>query len=117
MVRRDQIGADALGKMMRKALGQSTRVDKNQRRSMLLNERGKAVIDLAPKLVRRDRTDLAAGNLNRQVQLTPRRHLNDDRTRPSCAGKESRDRLDRFLCRRKSDPRERSVCQRVEALE
>ena len=47
--------AEPLGEVMRDALGQPPRVDEDERRAVLRDERGDAVVDLVPQLVRRRR--------------------------------------------------------------
>ena len=52
--------------MVRDALGEPPRVDEHERRPVLLNQRGDAVVDLLPHLVRRDRPELVLRDFDRR---------------------------------------------------
>src|SRR6187402_1301569 len=97
MMRRHGIGADPLGEMMRNAFREASRIDEDECRPMLANERGDAVVNFVPELVRRDWPQLAWRHFNRQIEMTPAGDLDDCGRPASRAGEEAADELDGFL--------------------
>jgi hypothetical protein len=55
MVRRYGLLAQALGEVARQTFGQAARVDEDQRRAMLFDQRFQPVVDFLPDLVGHDR--------------------------------------------------------------
>ncbi len=114
---RDGISSQAFAEMMRHALGQTPRVDKNKSGTMLRAERGDAIVDLVPHFVGRYRAKLAAGNLDSQVEFAPMADLHDKGERPFRAGQEIRNKLDGLLRGGKTDAWETLAGQMVEPFE
>ena len=90
--------------MMRDALGQPPRVHEDERRPVLLNQRGDAVVDLLPHLVRRDRPELVLRHLDRQIHRAAMAVVDDVDPRVLVGREEPRDDLDRPDRRREADP-------------
>ena len=67
--------------MMRDALGQPPRVDEHQRGTVLPNQLGDAVVDLVPLFVGSDRTQLARGHFDGQIELRAVADVDDRRRR------------------------------------
>src|SRR5579864_608378 len=103
--------------MMRDALGQTPRVDKDERRTMLRGQRGDAIVDFAPHFVGSDGTKLASGNLDGQIEFTPVADLHDDRIWLGRAAEKMSDEFDRLLRRGKTNPRKSFAGQVVETFE
>ena len=66
---RDVLGADALGEVARRALGEAPVVDENQRRPVRLDQLREPVVQLVPDLVRHHRLERRARQLQREVAL------------------------------------------------
>ncbi|HEX8827322.1 MAG TPA: hypothetical protein VF778_04335, partial [Xanthobacteraceae bacterium] len=113
----DGIFPQAFPKMVRHALRQTARVDKNQCRAMLRGQRREAVIDFVPHFVGGHRTKLAAGDFDSQIQFTPMADLYDVRRRLPCAGEKTAEEFDGFLRRGKTDARQPLTRQMVKAFE
>ena len=99
----DVLLADPLGQVVGDALGQTARVDEDQRRAVAGDERGEAVVDLGPLLVRRDGRHLGVGQLDAEVEVALVAAVDDDAAgavvlrgtlRPD---QEARDLVDRAL--------------------
>ena len=69
VVRGDDVVAEALAELVREPLGQPAGVDEHERGAVLLHERGDAVEHVAHLLGRRDRLELAVGQLEREVEV------------------------------------------------
>ncbi len=69
MVRGDVFGAEALGQLVRHALGQAPRVHRDQRGAMRLDQPHEAVVDLLPHLVRHHRFERRTRHFDREVHL------------------------------------------------
>ena len=61
--------AEPLAEVMGDALGHPARVDEDERRPVLGDERGEPVVDLAPLLVRRDGLQIGARHLDREIEV------------------------------------------------
>src|SRR6185295_2079013 len=96
VMRGDEFCAEALCKMMRDTFRQPPCINEYERGPMLADERGDAIVDLVPLFVRAHRSELARRHFNGQVELTPRRDLDDDRIGTAGAREKSGDQLDRF---------------------
>src|SRR4051812_38896794 len=114
MMRGNVFWTQALGELVRHALGQPPRVDGNERGAMLFDELHQALVNLGPYLVRHHRLEGRLGHLDGDIHLAPM-PLVDDRALPT--GQEARDLLDRLLRRREPDALERPAADVVEALE
>ena len=77
VMRQHRVFAQPLGQMVRDALGQPPRVDEHQRRPVLGDQLGDAVVDLLPHLVRRDRPKLVLRNFDRQIHRAPMPVIDD----------------------------------------
>src|ERR1700680_2977187 len=106
-----------LTKMMRHALRETPRVDKNQRRAMLRGQRGDAIVDFAPHFVGRDGAELASRNFNGQIEYAPVAYLHDHRIGPSRAAEKMGDEFDGLLRRGKTNTRESFASQMVETFQ
>ena len=103
----DVLLADALGQVMRDALGQPARVDEDQRRAVAGDERGQSVVDLGPLLVRGDGRHLGVGQFDAEVEVALVAAVDDDAAGPTIVGavlggtlrpdEEARDLVDRAL--------------------
>ena len=74
----DVLLADSLGQVMGDALGQTARVDEDQRRAVAGDERGEAVVDLGPLLVRGDGRHLGVGQFDAEVEVALVAAVDDD---------------------------------------
>ena len=79
VMREHRVFAQPLAEMMGHALGQPPRVDEHERRPVLLNQRGDAVVDLLPHLVRRDRPQLVVRHLDREIHRAAMAVVDDRR--------------------------------------
>ncbi len=105
-----------LAELVGEPLGQPAGVDEHEGGAVLGDQRGDAVEHVAHLLGRRDRFELAVGQLEREVEvaLVP---AVDDRRQRTVADEEPGDGLDRSLRRRQPDARRTRVAQRFEAFE
>ena len=71
MVGGDGIFPEPIAKVTRDAFRHPPRVHEHQRRSMLSNQRGEPVVVLLPDLVRHDRFERRAGNLQIEIHRAP----------------------------------------------
>ena len=69
MVRGDDVVAEPLAELVREPLGEAARVDEHEGGAVLADQRGDAVEDVAHLLGRRDRLELAVGELEREVEV------------------------------------------------
>ena len=99
VVRQDGILAQALGQVVRHALGQAARVDEDQRGAILADQLGDAVVDLAPHFVGGDRAELVARHLDREIHGAAMAHVDD----AGAVAEEGRDLLDGLHRGRKAD--------------
>ena len=106
VVRGDHVVAQPLAELVREALGQPAGVDEHERGAVLADERGDAVEHVAHLLGRRDRLELALGQLEREVEVASVADVDDRRQRP-VADQQPADRLDRALRGRQADPHRR----------
>ena len=90
VMREHRVFAQPLGQMVRDALGQPPRVDEHQRRAVLVDQRGDAVVDLLPHLVRRDRPELVLRHFDRQIHRAAMPVVDDRRRCASASGARKR---------------------------
>ena len=95
VVRGDDVVAEALAELVGEPLGEPAGVDEHERGAVLLDERGDAVEDVAHLLGRRDRLELAVGQLEREVERALVAGVDDDRER-AVADEQAPDGLDRL---------------------
>ena len=69
VVRGDDVVAEPLAELVREPLGQPAGVDEHERGAVLADERGDAVEHVGHLLGRRDRFELAVGQLEREVEV------------------------------------------------
>ena len=94
--------AEALAELVREPLGQPAGVDEHERGAVLRDQRGDAVEHVAHLLGRRDRLELALGQLEREVEVALVAGV-DDRGQRAVADEQPADRLDRPLRGREAD--------------
>ena len=99
-----RVFAKPLGQMMGDALGQPPRVHEDEGRPVFLNQRGDAVVDLLPHLVRRDRPELVLRHLNREIHRAAMTVVDDVDLRVLVGREEARDDLNRPYRCRETDP-------------
>ena len=104
VMRKHRVFAQPLGQIVGDALGQPPGVDEHQRRLVLGDQGGDAVVDLLPHLIRCDRPKLVLRHFDRQIHRTPVPVIDDRDAGVGVGREESRDRLDRPHCRRQADP-------------
>jgi hypothetical protein len=106
---RDHLGlAEALLERVGHPLDQPAGVDEHQRRLVLADQLGDAIVDPAHLLERRHRAELVVGDLDRQVDVAAVAAV-DDRRRGPAPAEQRRDALDRPLGRRQPDPHRRAA--------
>jgi hypothetical protein len=71
VMRKHRVFAEPLGQIVGDALGQPSGVDEHQRRPVLGNQRGDAIVDFLPHLVRCDGPKLVLRHFDRQIHRTP----------------------------------------------
>ena len=103
VVRGDDVVAEARAELVREPLGEPAGVDEHERGAVLADERGDAVEHVAHLLGRRDRLELALGELEREVEVALVAGVDDDRQR-TVAHEQPADGLDRTLRGRQPDP-------------
>ena len=115
VVRGDVLGAEALGELVRHALGQAPRVDRDQRGAMRLDQRDQPVVDLLPHLVRHHRLERRAAAPRRPGPAAACGPC--PRSAQGSLGQKARNFLDRLLRGRKADALQLAAANVVEALE
>jgi len=105
---RDNLLADALGQVARRALGQTPRIDEDQRGAVLAHQLGEPVVDLLPDFARHHRLEGRRRQLDRQVARPNVARVDDRAGRHAgrvgpVADQEARNLLDRFLRGRQPD--------------
>ena len=113
----DRAVPEPFRQMMRHALGVAAGVHEDEGRAVGSHELRQPVVDLLPDLLRGDGLELAAGRLHGEIDLAPRRHVDDHRIGPAGARDEPADHFDRLLRRGEADPRNGPADERVQALE
>ena len=116
VVRGHDVVAQPLAELVREPLGQPAGVDEHERGAVLLDQRGDAVEHVAHLLGRRDRLELALGELEREVEVALVAGVDDHRQR-TVADQQPADGLDRPLGGRQADAVRAGVAQRLEPLE
>ena len=107
----DVLLADALRELVRDPLREPPRVDEDERRAVLRDQLGDALVDLAPLLGRGDRLEVSRRQLDGEVEVALVAEVDDRAVRLAVrieaigADEEARDLLDRPLRRRESDAR------------
>ena len=117
VVGRDVLGADPLGEMPRRALGEAPVVDEDQRRPVRLDQLGEPVVQLAPDLVRHDRFERRARQLQRQVALAHVAGVHDLGGRAPRADEKARHGFERLDRGGEADAHRRLAAQRIEPLQ
>ena len=93
---RDGVLAEALGQLLRHALGEGARVHEHERRLVRLHELGQPVEDVGPLLLGRHRLEIARRHLDVQLEIALVAAI-DDVDGPAGASEEARDLLDGAL--------------------
>ena len=117
VMRRHGLFPQALGQMVRHALGKPPRIDEHQRGTMLQDERGDAVVNLTPHLVGGDRPQFALGHFDSDVHAPAVARIHDHRCRAVTPGKKLRKHLDGLLRGGKADADRRAREKSFEPLE
>ena len=111
VVARHVLLAEALRELVRDALREPPRVHEHEGRTVLRDQLGDAIVDLAPLLGRRDRPELAPRHLDREVDVALVAEVDDRAVRRAvgvdalAADEELGDLLDRPLRGREPDAR------------
>ena len=118
-MRRDVLGADALGKVHRHALGEPAGVHEHECGAVFADELGQSVVQLLPHFRRHHRLERRRGDLDREVELPGVARVDNAGVgcRVSGARQESGDLLDRLLGRGQTDALERAARQMLQPLE
>ncbi len=116
VVRGDDVVAEAGAELVREPFGEPPGVDEHEGGAVLSDERGDAVEDVAHLLGRRDRLELAVGELEREVEVALVAGV-DDHRQLAIADEQPADGLDRPLRGREPDPVRTGVAQRLEPFE
>ena len=103
VMREHRVFAEPLGEIVGHALGQPPRVDEDERRLVLVNQRGDAVVNFPPHLVRRDRPELVLRHFDGQIHRAAMAVVDDRDLRVLVGRKEARDGLDGPDRRRQAD--------------
>ena len=119
VMRRDVLGADALGKVHRHALGEPAGVHEHECGAVFADELGQSVVQLLPHFRRHHRLERRRGDLDREVELPGVARVDNAGVgcRVSGARQESGDLLDRLLGRGQTDALERAARQMLQPLE
>ncbi len=117
VMRRHGLFPQALGQMVRHALGKPARIDEHQRGTMLQDERGDAIVNLAPHLVGGDRPQFALRHFDGDVQAPPVACIHDHGRGPVTPGEKLREHLDGPLRGGKADADRRAREESFEPLE
>ena len=104
VVRGDHVVAEPLAELVGEPLGEPPGVHEHERRVVLADELGDLVEHVVHLLGRRDRFELAVGQLELEVEVALVAGVDDRRQRP-VPDEQPGDRLDRPLRRRQPDPR------------
>src|SRR5258705_10203061 len=104
-------------KLMRHSFRQSPRIDEEQRGTMLSDKLNYAVINFVPHLVGGDRTESAAWNFDREIELTLVSNIDNHRIGPAIASEEVRDFLDWLLRCRKTNSHRWTMRQRFQPFQ
>ncbi len=100
VMRHDESVAEALVERERDALAHAARTNEDQRGAVIANLLGDAVVDFAPHLLTRHRSELVGGNDNVQIHRAAVSDVDDERLRAEEPG----NLLDRADGGRKPDP-------------
>ena len=95
VVRGDVLFAQPLRQIVRRPLSQPAGVDEDQRRAMLLDQRGEPVVDVAPLLARADRLEIGRRYLDRDIEVTLVAGVDDRAVRRFAPNQETSRLLDR----------------------
>ncbi len=117
VMRRDALGAEPLGELVRHALGQPPRVDEDERSAVRLDQPDQALVDLLPHLVRHHRLERRAGHLDGEIRVAIVAAVDDGAFGIPRAGEEARHLLDRLLRRRKAEALQAPAAHVVEPFE
>ena len=122
MMRSDRVFTQTFRQLARHALGHASRIDEHQRGAMRLDQPHQLVVDLLPHFSGHHRFQWRIRHFQQQIArpLVPGiddRDLGCGRTIRCRAHQQVRDRIDRVLRRRQSDPRQIAAAQRCQAFE
>ena len=117
MVGGDRVFSQSFAEMMRHALGQPARVDKNKRGTMLGGKRRDAIVNLVPHFVRCHGPQLAAGNFDGKIEFAAMADLHDFWGDEVCAGQKIGHEFNGLLSCGKANARKTFAGQMIEAFE
>jgi hypothetical protein len=103
VMRNHRILTEQLAEMMGNALGKPSRIDEHERRPVLVNKRGYAVVNLLPHFVRCDRTKLVLRNFHGQIHRTTMAVIDYGDCGVLVGREEPRDNFNRLHRRRQTD--------------
>src|ERR1700674_1663525 len=109
--------AEPFRKLMRHSFCQPSRIDEEQRGTMLSDELHYAVVNLVPHFVRGDRTKSAARNFDCDIKLPLVSNVDDPRIGTAIASKKMCNFFDWFLGRRQTNADRRTIGQRLQPLQ
>src|SRR5713101_1778048 len=112
-----RVTSQALGQMVRDALGQAPCVYEDERGRMLIGELREAIVNFAPHFIRGHGTEFARGHFDRKIHLAAMADLHDGGIVVVRASQEVRNRLDGFLRGGEADAGESLAGELVQALE
>src|SRR5215472_7813876 len=113
----DRIFSQAFAKMMRHALGQSARIDKNKGGAVLRGQRSDTIVNFVPHFVGRHGAEFTSGNFDGEIQFAAMANLHDVRSRLFRARQKISNEFNRLLRGGKTDARKPLSGQMVEAFE
>ena len=113
-MRGDVFRAEALGKLVRHALGEPAGVHRDERGAVLFDELHEALVDLGPHFVRHHRFERRLRHLHREIHLAPVAFVDD---RAWLTRKEARHLLDRLLGRRQARAQQATAAERCQPFE
>src|SRR4029077_2705669 len=117
VMRGDGVFAKTLFEMVRDAFGKAARIDEHERRAVLANELGDAIVDFVPHFMRGDRTEFAGGNFNREVEDALVADLDDNGIRTATASEEMGNQFDWLLGGGEADAHRRTIGESFEPFE
>ena len=109
VMRGHRIFSQAFREMMRHSFREAARVYKNERRAMLPNQLGDAVVNLVPHFMRGDRAKFARRNFDGQIERALMPDLHDHRIGTAAAREKMCDQLDWLLRGGEADAHRRTI--------
>src|SRR5579862_10045884 len=116
-MRRNGIFSQALREVKRQSFSQAARIYKKQRRAVLLDEVGEAVVNFIPHFMRRHSRKFATRDFDSDVDGALMADLHDYRVGPGTSCQEMGNQLDWFLRGGQTDPDRRPVSKRFQSFE